>query len=68
MQCSAIDTVSPGSWWGKEEYIVSVYVPLMIGIEVSHNSRIPTSEDNSASGVQADGNGNMAPALVGCKP
>ena len=40
----------------------------MTGTEVSHNSRIPASEDNPASSVQADGNGNMAPALTGCKP
>ena len=45
-----------------------IYVPLMIGNEVSHNSGIPASEDNPASGVQADGNGNMAPALASCKP
>ena len=47
---------------------MSVYIPLMIGNEVSYNSRIPTSEDNPASGVQVDGNGNIAPALVRCKP
>ena len=47
---------------------MSLYVPLITGTEVSHNSGIPVSEDNHASGVQADGNGNMAPALAGCKP
>ena len=39
-----------------------VYVPLMTGTEVFHNSRIPTSKDNPASSVQDDGNGNMSPA------
>ena len=47
---------------------MSVYVPLMTGTDVSHNSRIPASEENSASGVQANGNGNIAPALASCKP
>ena len=30
---------------------MSLYVPLMTGTEVSHNSGIPVSEDNPASGV-----------------
>ena len=68
MQRPATNTVSPSPRWGKGEQTVSVDVPLMTGTEVSHNSGIPTSEDNPASGVQADGNGNMAPALAGCKP
>ena len=68
MQCPAIDTVSPSPWWGKEEQIAFVYVPLMTRNEVFHNSGIPASEDNPASSVQADGNGNMAPALASCKP
>ena len=41
-----------------------MYIPLMIGTEVSYNSGIPTSKENPASGVQADGNGNMSPALM----
>ena len=45
-----------------------VYVPLMTGTEVSHNSGIPISEDNPASSVQADGNGNMSPALSSLEP
>ena len=45
-----------------------MYVPLIAGTKVSHNSGIPASEDNLTSGVQVDGNGNMAPALVGHKP
>ena len=45
-----------------------MYVPLMIGTEVSYNSRIPTSKDNPASSVQVDGSGNMSPAQAGCKP
>ena len=40
-------------------------VPLMIGIGVSHNSRIPVSEDNPVSCVQAGGNGNMSFAMAG---
>ena len=47
---------------------MSVYVTLMTRIEASHNYEIHVSEDNPASSVQADGNGNMAPALAGCKP
>ena len=42
---------------------MSVYVLLMTGIEVSHNSGIPASKDNLVSSVQADGNGNMSLAL-----
>ena len=47
---------------------MSVYVLLMTGTEVSHNSGNPSFEDNPVSSVQADGNGNMAPTLAGCKP
>ena len=53
---------------GKEEQATSMYVPLMIGTEVSHNSGIPASVDNLASDVQADGNGNMSPALFVLEP
>ena len=45
-----------------------MYVPLMTGTEMSHNSRILASEDNPTSGVQGDGNGNMAPARADYKP
>ena len=68
MQRLATDTVSPGPWWDKEEQIVSVHVPLMIGTEVSHNFGILSSKDNPASSVQVDDNGNMAPTLAGYKP
>ena len=68
MQYPAIDTVSPGPWWGKEDQTSLVYVPLMTRTEVSHNFGIPASEDNPSSSVQADDNGNMAPALASCKP
>ena len=51
MQHLAIDTVSPDSLWGEEEQIASLYVPLMTGTEVSHNSGIPAFEDNPALGV-----------------
>ena len=44
----------------KGEQTASAYVPLMTGTEVSPNCGIPASEDNLASSVQADGNGNMS--------
>ena len=65
MQRLTADIVSLGSWWGKEEQTMSIYIPPMTGTEVSHNSGIPVSEDNPASGVQVDGNGNISPALSG---
>ena len=68
MKCLANDIVSLGPWWGKEEQIVSMHVPLMTGIEVSHNLNIPTSEDNLVLGVQADGNGSIPLALSGLEP
>ena len=45
-----------------------MYILLMTGTEVSHESGIPSFEDNPTSSVQANGNGNIAPALVGYKP
>ena len=42
------DTGSLGPCWGKEEQIASAHVPMMIGTEVSHNSRIPASMGNPA--------------------
>ena len=68
MQCHATDTVSPVPWWGKEEQTESVYVPLMTGTKVSHKFGILASEDNPASCVQADGNGNFSLALSGREP
>ena len=68
MQFPTIDIVSHGPWWGQEEQIASVYVPLMIGTEVSYDYGIPTFKDNPPSSVQVDGNGNTALALAGCKP
>ena len=59
------NTCSLGPWWGREEQIESVKVPLMIGTGVSHNSGIPASEGNLVSSVQAGGNRNMSSALVG---
>ena len=47
---------------------MSVYVPLMTRTKVSHNFGILASKDYPASGVQADGSGNMSPAQAGCKP
>ena len=43
---------------------MSVHVLLMIGTEVSHNSKIPTSAGNPISSVQDGGNGNMSPVLA----
>ena len=68
MWCLATDTVSPSPWWGKEEQSTSVYIPLMSGTKVSHNSRILASKDNPTLGVQADGNRNISPALFGLEP
>ena len=67
MQHLATNTFSPSPWWGKEEQTAFVYIPLMIGTEVSHNYGIPTSVDTPASSVQANGNGNMSPTLASCK-
>ena len=52
MQHPEINTCSLGPWWGKEEQTTNV--PLMIGTMVSHNSRIPASEENPISCVQAN--------------
>ena len=41
---------------------MSVHVPLMIGIEVSHNPGIPASLGNLVSCVQAGGSYSMSPA------
>ena len=68
MQRPAIDTVSLSPWWGTGEQTASVYIPLMIGTEVSYNFGILASEDNHASSAQDDGNGDMSPALAGSKP
>ena len=62
MQHPGTDTGSPGPCWGKEEQTASVHAPLMIGIVVSHNSRIPTSKGNPVSSVQAGGTGNTLSA------
>ena len=44
---------------------MSSYVPLMIGITMSHYSEIPASMDNPISCAQADGNGSMSSAPTG---
>ena len=64
MQHPETDTGSPSPWWGKEEQTESTNVPLVIGTAVSHNSRIPASEDSPVSCVQAGGNGNMSSTLA----
>ena len=65
MQHPKTGTGSLGPWWGREEQTKSVSVPLMTGTGVSHNSRIPASEGNPVSCVQAGGNRNMSFALAG---
>ena len=65
MQHPKTDTGSPDPYWDKENPTVSVHVPLMIGIAVSHNLGIPASKGNSISCVQIDGNRNMSSALAG---
>ena len=59
------DTSSLSPWWGREEHTMFVNVPLMTGTKVSYNSRIPASEGNTVSYVQAGGNGNMYFTLFG---
>ena len=44
---------------------MSMHVLLMIGTEVSHNPRIPTSVGNPVSYVQADGSDSMSFSLSG---
>ena len=56
MQLLGTDIGSLGPWWGKKEQTEYVNVPLMTGIRVLHNSRIPTSEGNPILCVQAGGN------------
>ena len=58
------DTGSPRPCWGKERQNVSVYVPLINGIEVSHNPGIPASLGNPFSCVQVVGNGNTSLVLA----
>ena len=58
------DTGSSGPHWGKKEHTTSVHVPLMNGTMPSQNLRIPASEGNPASYVQADGSGNMSSVLT----
>ena len=63
MQHPETDIVFPGPLRGREEQNTSLHAPLMIGTGVSHNLRIPASEDNLVSCVQASGNGNMSSAM-----
>ena len=65
MQCPGIDNDSPGPWWGREEQIESMNVPLMTRIGVSHNSRILAFKGNPVSCVQAGDNSNLFFALDG---
>ena len=65
MQHPRTDTIFLGLWWGREEQIASMHVPLMTGTRVSNNPRIPTSEGNLVSSVQASSIGSMLSALDG---
>ena len=51
--------------WGEKEQIVSMHVPLMTWIVLSHNHGILAFEGNPSSYVQADGNNNMSSILTG---
>ena len=44
---------------------MSVHIPSMIGIEASHNPRIPAFLGNPVSYVQAGGNDSMSSAPSG---
>ena len=59
------DAGSLGPWWGKEEQTESVNIPLMIGTEVSHNSKSLFFKCNPISSVLTGGNRNMSSALAG---
>ena len=54
-----------GPFGGEKEQTVSVHVPLMTGIEVSHILRIPVSVGNLVSYVRVDGSNNMSSAPSG---
>ena len=43
MQRPGTDIGSPGPWWGREEQVDSMNVPLITKTGVSHNSGIPSS-------------------------
>ena len=62
---SKADTGSFGPHWGEKEHTASVHVPLMTGTVPSQNPGILGFEENLASYVQADGNGNMSSILTG---
>ena len=64
MQHLRIGTGSLGPWWGREEQIEFVNVPLMTGTRVSYYSRILASEGNPISCVQVGGNRNVSFGLA----
>ena len=68
MQHPETDTGPFGPHWGKKEQIVSTFVPLITGTEVSRIKWIPSSAGNLISHVQADGNGNMSSVPTDWKP
>ena len=51
MQRPGTDSGSLGPWWGREEQIEFVKVPVMTGTRVSHNSGILASKVNPVSCV-----------------
>ena len=65
MQHPGTDIGSSGPCWGKKEQTASVHAPLMIGSVAPHNFKIPASEGNPVSSVQAGGSGNTLSALTG---
>ena len=65
MQYLGTGTSSSRPWWGREEQIESMKVPLMTGTRVSHNSGILGSKDNPVSCVHGGGNRNMFSVMAG---
>ena len=59
------DTGSSDPYWGAEEQIVSVPLPLMTGTVPAQNLEIHASAGNPISYAQADGNRNMSSVLAG---
>ena len=65
MQHPETDARPSSLHWGENEQTMSVPIPLMTGIGLSHNSVIPASMDNPVSYAQADGNSSMSSASSG---
>ena len=63
MQHLETDIGPSGPHWGEKEQTTSAHVPLMTGTTPSQYPEILAFEDNPASHVQADGNGNISSVL-----